>query len=70
MLLMFYKVHIKNHTQTPTHQQKFVFCKLFKLCKNFVKKYPFRTFKWIFTRLIFFLHQYFTGVVYLPQILS
>ena len=24
MLLMFYKVHIKNRTQTSTHQQKFV----------------------------------------------
>ena len=37
MLLMFYKVHIKNRTQTPTHQQKIVFCKLFNFCKNFVK---------------------------------
>ena len=28
---------IKNRTQTPTHQQKIVFCKFFKFCKNFVK---------------------------------
>ena len=54
MLLKFYKVHIKNRTQTPTHQQKFVFCKLFKLCKNIVKNILLGLFGGFFTRLIFF----------------
>ena len=36
-----------------------------KLCK----KYPFRTFRWIFTSLIFFLHQFFTGVFFYLNII-
>ena len=69
MLLMFDKVHIKNRTQTPTHQQKIVFCKLFKLCKNFVKNIVLGLLGGFFTRLIFFI-PFFYWCGFFTQILS
>ena len=56
LMLLFDKVHIKNRTQVPTHQQKLSFA----CCLNFV--IFFRTFRWIFTRLIFFYTNFSCGV--------